>query len=321
MARVTTARRRSLAIDLGGLPLSTPVMIASGCAGTGSELPALVDVRRIGAAVTRTITVEPRQGSAPPRIVETASGIVWSTGLQNPGVDAFLATELPAWANGPPTIVSIGGGSLEEYVRLTGALQGRPGVAGIEVHLSGPDEEMQRPVLGAHVDRVTEIVGAVARMSMVPVFAKIPGGVDVVPLAVAAARAGATCLTLTAAPPALAIDGASTRTALGGPTAWLAGPAIKPLTLRSVADVARALPRMPLVASGGVRTSSDALEALLAGASAVQVGTATLLDPIAPVTITQGLASEMQRRGLSSLSQLRGAVALSPVAASNGGAT
>ena len=315
---MTASIRRSLSVDLGGLPIATPVMIAAGCAGTGKELGGLVETRRVGAVVTRTITVEPRQGSAPPRIVETPSGIVWSTGLQNPGVDAFLMTELPAWTKGPPVIVSIGGGSLEEYVRLTGALQGRAGIAGIEVHLSGPDEEMQRPVLGAHVDRVTEIVGAVARMSLVPVLAKIPGGVDVVPLAIAAARAGATCLTLTDSPPALAIDLAATRPALGGPTGWLAGPAVKPLTLRAVADVARALPRMPIVASGGVRTSTDAVEALLAGASAVQIGTATLLDPVAPVTIAHGIAAELQRRGLPSPSHLRGAVAPIPVIASEG---
>jgi dihydroorotate dehydrogenase (NAD+) catalytic subunit len=301
------ARRRSLAVDLGGLMLPTPVMIASGCAGTGTELPGLVETKRVGGAVTRTITVERRQGSAPPRIVETASGIVWSTGLQNPGVDAFLATELPAWSGGPATIVSIGGGTLEEYVRITGTVQGRAGVAAIEVHLSGPDEEMDRPVLGAHADRVTEIVGAVARMSLVPVFAKLPGGVDVVPLAVAAARAGATGLTLTASPPALAIDTSSSRRALGGPTGWLAGPAVKPLTLRAVADVSRALPRMPIVASGGVRTAADAVEALLAGASAVQVGTAVLLDPIAPVTIAHGIAAELQHRGLATPAELRGA--------------
>jgi dihydroorotate dehydrogenase (NAD+) catalytic subunit len=304
-----------LAVDLGGFVMPTPVMVASGCAGRGKELQGLVEVRRVGAVVTRTITVAPRQGSPPPRIVETPSGIVWSTGLQNPGVDAFLATELPSWLKGPPTVVSIGGGSLEEYVRLTGALQGRAGVAAIEVHLSGPDEEMERPVLGAHADRITEIVGAVARMSLVPVFAKIPGGVDVVSLAVAAARAGATCLTLTDSPPALAIDAASARMALGGPAGWLAGPAVKPLMLRNVADVARALPRMPLIASGGVRTPVDAVEALVAGAAAVQVGTATLLDPIAPVTIAHGLATELQRRRLTSPSQLRGAVASSRIVA------
>jgi dihydroorotate dehydrogenase (NAD+) catalytic subunit len=312
-------RKRSLAVDLGGVVMPTPVMIASGCAGTGTELSGLVESNRVGAVVTRTITVDPRQGSAPPRIRETASGVVWSTGLQNPGVDAFVAAELPAWTNGPPVVVSIGGGTLEEYVRLTGTLQGRVGVAALEVYLSGPDDEMDQPVLGAHADRVTEIVGAVARMSLVPVFAKLPGGVDVVPLAVAAARAGATGLTLTGSPPALAVDMAASRPALGGTTGWLAGPALKPLTLRAVADVARALPRMPLIASGGVRTSTDAIEALMAGASAVQVGTAALVDPSAPVTIARGIVTELQRRALMSPSQLCGVLA--PAAAPAPGGT
>ena len=151
-----TTQRRSLAVDVGGLVLPTPVMIAAGCAGIGRELHGLADLRKVGALVTRTVTVAPRPGAAPPRIVESPSGIVWTTGLQNPGVDAFMASELPALARGGPAIVvSIAGGSLEEYVRLTGTLQGHTGVAGIEIHLSGPDEELERPVLGAVADRVT----------------------------------------------------------------------------------------------------------------------------------------------------------------------
>lgn len=306
-----TARTRSIGVDLAGIPLATPVLIASGCAGTGTELHGLVELRRVGGIVSRTITVEPREGSAPPRIVESPSGVVWDTGLQNPGIDAFVATELPTLAAASPAIVvSIAGATLEEYVRITGVLQGRAGVAGIEVHLSGPDRELERPVLGAHGDRVTEVVGAVARMSLVPVFAKLPGGVDVVPLAVAAARAGASGLTLCASPPALAIDAAATRPALGAVGGWLSGPALKPMTLRAVAEVHRALPRMPLVASGGIRTATDAVEAMLAGASAVQVGTATLVDPAATVTIAKGIVAELQRRAVGSPADLRGAVAI-----------
>jgi len=237
--------------------------------------------------------------------------VVWETGLQNPGVDAFVATELPTLAAASSAVfVSIAGATLEEYVRITGVLQGRTGVAAIEVHLSGPDRELERPVLGAHADRVTEVVGAVARMSLVPVFAKLPGGVDVVPVAVAAARAGASGLTLCASPPALAIDAPASRPALGGTGGWLSGPALKPMTLRAVAEVHRALPRMPLVASGGIRSATDAVEAMLAGASAVQVGTATLVDPTAPVAIAKGIATELQRRAVASPADLRGRVAI-----------
>jgi len=306
-----TARTRSIGVDLAGVALATPVLIASGCAGTGKELHGLVELRRVGGVVSRTVTVEPRDGSAPPRIVESASGVVWETGLQNPGVDAFVATELPTLAAASSAVfVSIAGATLEEYVRITGVLQGRTGVAAIEVHLSGPDRELERPVLGAHADRVTEVVGAVARMSLVPVFAKLPGGVDMVPLAVAAARAGASGLTLCASPPALAIDAPASRPALGGTGGWLSGPALKPMTLRAVAEVHRALPRMPLVASGGIRSATDAVEAMLAGASAVQVGTATLVDPTAPVAIAKGIATELQRRAVASPADLRGRVAI-----------
>ncbi len=298
--------RRSLAVDLGGFVAPTPVLLAAGCGGTGRELHGLVEIRRLGGAITRTITVESRQGSAPPRIAETPAGVVWSTGMQNPGIDAFLRTELPAWVKGgPPLIVSIGGGTLESFVRLAGALQGHEGVGALEIALWGPDEELDRPVLGAHVDRVTEVVGAVARMSLVPVFAKLPGGIDIEPIALAAARAGAGGLTLCASPPAMAIDRAG-HPVLGAGSGWLSGPALKPMTLRAVADVARMLPRMPLIASGGIRTADDAVEALAAGASAVQVGTAALLDPETPVAIARGIVATLQARGLRTPSDLRG---------------
>jgi dihydroorotate dehydrogenase (NAD+) catalytic subunit len=231
---------------------------------------------------------------------------VWATGNQNPGIEGFLASELPAWTGaGLPVLVSIAGGTLEEYVRLSGALQGHAAVAGIEVALWGPDAELDHPVLGAHAERVTEIVGAVARMSLVPVFAKLPGAVDVVPVALAAARAGATGLTVSASPPAMAVDGAAGAPALGATGGWLSGPALKPMTLRAVADVARALPKMPILASGGIRTGADAVEALLAGAAAVQVGVAALQDPEAPVEIARGIVEALQARGLTSPAQLR----------------
>ena len=136
------ATKRTLAVDLGaGLVLPTPVLIASGCAGTGRELSGLVDLRKVGGLVSRSITQDPQKGSPPPRIAETPSGIVWTTGLQNPGIHAFIDTELPRLARGgAPVIVSIAGGTLDGFARATGALQTRPEVAAIELHLSGPDE-------------------------------------------------------------------------------------------------------------------------------------------------------------------------------------
>ena len=300
--------KRTLAVDLGaGLVLPTPVMVASGCAGTGRELSGLVDLRKVGGLVTRSITLEARKGSAPPRIAETPSGTVWTTGLQNPGIHVFLDAELPRLAKGgAPVIVSIAGGSLEEYVRLIGALQTRPEVAAIELHLSGPDEELRRDVLGAHVDRTGEIVGAVARMSLVPVFAKLPMSVSDLPeLAQAAVRAGAHGLTIGGPPPALGVRSATLRPALGAVTGWMSGPALKPLTLRAVFDVARVVPEAPIIAVGGVRSAEDAVEMLLAGASAVQMGTAVLVDPGSPVDVARGIVGYLKAKGLESPRDLR----------------
>jgi dihydroorotate dehydrogenase (NAD+) catalytic subunit len=309
-------RARTLGVDLGGIALPTPVMIAAGCGGTGRELTGLVDLRRVGGIVSRTITVGERQGAPVPRISESSAGIVWDTGLQNPGLDAFVAGELSRLGRGGVrVIVSIGGGTLEEYVRLSSSLQGRPEVAAIEIYLAGPDEELDRSVLGAHPDRVNEIVGAVARMSLVPVFAKIPGGCDdVVELARAAVRAGATGVTLLGSPPALGIERALVGTGRGGVHGWLSGPALKPITLRAVYDVASELPEVPVIASGGVRTGEDAVECLLAGAWAVQVGTATLTDPTTAVTVAQGIFRALERNGLGAPSELRGRMTTARVA-------
>jgi len=300
--------RRSIAVDLGGLVLATPVMIASGCAGTGRELAGLVDTRRVGAIVTRSITLRPRRGDPTPRIAETPAGITWSTGMQNPGIETFLSDELPRFAKvGTAIIVSITGGTLEEYVRITSLLQGKPGLAAIEVRLSEPDEELDRPLLGAHPERAVEIVGAVARTSMVPVFAKLPAvTTDLVEMARGMVRAGAHGLTLLDAPPAMSVDASTLRPGLGAVTGWLSGPAMKPVTLRAVFEVARALPETPILAVGGVRSGEDAVEMLLAGAWAVQVGTATLIDPASPVGVARGVAAYLKEKRFGSPAELRG---------------
>ncbi|MEO8476373.1 MAG: dihydroorotate dehydrogenase [Actinomycetota bacterium] len=295
-------------MDLGaGLVLPTPVVVAAGCAGTGRELGGLVDLHKVGAVVSRSITLEPERGTPTPRIAESASGAVWSTGLQNPGVDAFVAEELPRLARAVHAIVSISGGSLEEFVRLTGTLQGRSEVAAIEVNLSAPDREVGRDILGLHVDRAVEIVGAVARMSLVPVFAKIPlWASEIIELSRGAIRAGAHGLVLGGPPPALSVQADRLRPGLGGVTGWLSGPAIKPIMLRAVFDVARAVPDVPIVAVGGIRSGEDAVEAMLAGAWAVQVGTAVLVDPAAPVEIAQGVVRYLKAKGLASPADIRG---------------
>jgi dihydroorotate dehydrogenase (NAD+) catalytic subunit len=300
--------KRTLTVDLGaGLVLPTPVMVASGCAGTGRELGGLVELRKVGAVVSRSVTVRPERGTPTPRIAETASGIVWSTGLQNPGIDAFVAEELPRLARGGThVIVSVAGNTLEEYVRLTGVLQSRPEVAAIEVHLSAPDTEFEHEEVGLHVDRAAEVVGAVARMSLVPTFAKLPlHAPSIGELAQAVVRAGAHGLTVGGPPPGLAVQASRLRPALGAVTGRLSGPAVKPLMLRAVFEVARAVPDTPLIASGGIRTGDDAVEAILTGAWAVQVGTAVLVDPEAPVAVARGIAAYLKAKGLAAPEDIR----------------
>jgi len=308
--------KRTLAVDLGGWVLRSPVMVAAGCAGTGRELGGLVEGRRLGAIVSRSITVRPRKGVPTPRVTETASGVVWSTGLQNPGIDAFLEEELPRLGRaGTSVMVSISGGTLEEFVRLTSLLKGRPEVSAIEVRLSEPDEELDRPMIGASADRAAEIAGAVARMSLVPVFAKLPASsADPVEIVRAVVRAGVRGVTLLDPPPAVSVDAARLRPELGAVTGWLSGPAIAPLTRHAVLTVARALPDVPILASGGVRSGIDAIEMILAGAWAVQVGTAVLIDPAAPVEIARGIAAYLEDKGLASPGDVRGRLRVPPAA-------
>lgn len=300
--------KRTLAVDLRGMELPTPVMVASGCSGTGREVAGLVDAHKLGGIVTRSISLRPRKGVPTPRITESASGIVWSTGFQNPGIEAFIEDELPRVIRmGAPVIVSITGGSLEEFVRVTSLLQRRDGIVAIETQISGPDEELGRDVLAARPDRAAEVVGAVARSSMLPVFAKLPPLVpDLVEVARACVRAGAHGVTLVDAPPALAVDAGTFRPMLGAVDGRLSGPALLPIALYAIHQVARAMPDVPLIGSGGVRTATDAVEMLLAGAWAVQVGTAALADPAAPVEAAAGVASYLKAKGLSSPGDLRG---------------
>jgi dihydroorotate dehydrogenase (NAD+) catalytic subunit len=228
--------------------------------------------------------------------------------MQNPGIEGFIAEELPRYVRaGTAVVVSITGSTLEEYVRLTSLLQGRPEIAALEVRLSDPDEELERMVLGAHADRAAEIVGAVARMSMVPVFAKLPSSTpDIVELARGVVRAGAHGVTVLDSPPAMGVDAVTLRARLGPVAGWLSGPALKPLTLRAVFEVARALPETPVVAVGGVRSGEDAVEMLLAGAWAVQVGTATLIDPSAPIEVARGVSNYLKEKRFASPADLRG---------------
>lgn len=308
--------KQSLAVDLNGLRFPLPVLAASGCFGTGREVTGLMDVHKLGGIVTRSITLEPNKGAPTPRVAESPSGLMSSIGLQNAGVEDFLLEDLPRLEKtGLPVIVSIAGSSLEQYVRMASVLQDRPGIVALEVYLSAPDEERGRgePFV-SRLDRVIEIVGAVSRMSRLPVFAKLPALLpDLVETAHACVRAGAHGLTLIDAVPAMAVDVGKLSPKLATGFGGLSGPAIRPIAVGAVYRVAREMPHVPIFGVGGVTGAEDAIEFLLAGAWAVQVGTALLVDPQAPAEIAAGVAQYLRSKGIASPGELRGRLRVRPL--------
>jgi dihydroorotate dehydrogenase (NAD+) catalytic subunit len=296
-----------MAVDLNGVAFPLPVLAAAGCLGTGRE-PSLVDLHRIGGVVTRSLTLMPTKGSPTPRMAETPSGLLSWVGLQNPGVEEFVTVDLPRLARADvPVVASVAGSSLEEYLRVASALQGRPGIVALEVYLGAPDEERGRgEPFTARPDRIHEVVGAVARMSHLPVFVKLPALGNLVEVARTCVRAGAHGLTLIDGVPGLAVDAERLRPRLAAPVGTLSGPAIKPIALAAVFVVARALPDVPIMGVGGICTGLDAVEFLLAGAWAVQVGTAMLVNPAAPFEIAQGVLAYLKAKGMAEPADLRG---------------
>jgi dihydroorotate dehydrogenase (NAD+) catalytic subunit len=285
-----------LTTDLAGLALASPVMTAAGCGGR--ELAAYTDLTALGALVTRTVTLDARAGSPPPRVVETPSGVVSAVGLQNPGLQGFLATDLPWLAQRRVrTVVSMSAGSLAEYGELARRLATAPGVDAVEVHLEVSDAHQTGKAV--HVVRRDLPHG-------VPVLAKLGAGGDVVGLARAAVDNGADAVVVSQGFPALVIDPRTLRPTLGAGRGLLTGPAVLPLALRCVWDVHEAIPDVPVVGAGGVRTGFDALAMLLAGATAVQLGSVLLHDPAAAGRVTRELADELARRDLKSAADATG---------------
>jgi dihydroorotate dehydrogenase (NAD+) catalytic subunit len=297
-----------LSVDLGGFRLPSPVLVAAGCFGTGVEVTELVDLATLGGIVTRTITLEPAKGTPTPRLAETPSGMVSAVGLQNPGVEAFLSQELPRLAAlGVPVIVSVAGRTYDEFVSAASALAGRPEVLALEAYLPARDEEAAGRPYSSRPDIAADIVGSVARVSALPVFAKLPGtGTDLVETASACVRAGAHGITLIDGVPGMAVDADRLAPSLGPVAGALSGPAIHPIALRAVFEVSRALPGVPIMGVGGVRDGIGAVEMLLAGASAVQVGTAMLVDPSTPALVTEGIRRYLESKGLRSAADIRG---------------
>jgi len=295
---------------LAGLELPSPVLTASGCAAAGRELDQFFDITTIGAVVTKSIMLNPRSGRPTPRMAETPSGMLNSIGLQGPGIDAFLDKDLE-WLRqrGARAVVSIAGGSVDEYTRLASKLRHVSDVAAIEVNISCPNVEDRGQVFACNAHSAAEVITAVRRNTNpgIPVLAKLsPDVTDIVEIARAVVDAGADGLSMINTLLGMVIDTDTMRPALAGITGGLSGPAIRPVAVRCVYQVHAALPEVPILGMGGIRTGLDALEFVLAGASAVSIGTVTFHDPSAPARVARELAIALAERGFSSVEEAVG---------------
>jgi dihydroorotate dehydrogenase (NAD+) catalytic subunit len=297
-----------LRVDLGrGLVLPNPILVASGTFGYGIEYGDVIDVDRLGAICCKGTTLKPRIGNPTPRVTETPGGMLNSIGLQNPGVDAVIEKYAATWATWKvPVLVNVAGESVGDYVEVTRRLEGVPGIAGIELNISCPNVGRGGLQFAIDADAAGEVTAAVRRVTDLPLLVKLsPNVADIRPIARAIADAGADALTAINTLSGIAVAPARDRPLLGNIYGGLSGPAVKPVALRIVYEVAQAV-RIPIVAIGGVTELADVLDFLAVGAVAVQVGTAIFADPTLPVRLVGELSEECRRRGLASYRDLIG---------------
>ena len=306
-------RRRSSAVDLttrlGSLVLPNPVMTASGTAGHGLELADHLDPALLGAVVVKSLHAEPWDGNPAPRVHATPSGMLNSVGLQGPGVEAWLEHDLPDLvATGARVVASIWGRTVDEFARAADLLAGMPPeVVAVEVNASCPNLEDRRALFAHSTTATAEVVEAAAAAGR-PLWAKLsPNTPDLPDVAAAAVAAGAEAVTVANTVLGMVIDTEARRPLLGAGRGGLSGPAIRPVAVRAVFDTREALPAVPIIGVGGVASAVDVVEFLLAGASAVQVGTATFADPAAPAVILRDLGRWCDDHGVSHLGELIGA--------------
>jgi len=280
-----------LSVVLAGIRMQNPVMTASGTFGYGKEFEPYLDLNRLGALVVKTITLEPRAGNPPPRIVETPAGMLNAIGLQNAGLEAFLQEHLPYLRQfSPPLIVNIAGGSIEEFTQLASRLSQAEGIAGLELNISCPNL-VDGLIFGTDARLLSSLVRQVRKASPLPLLVKLtPNVTDIVLMARSAVEAGADGLSLINTLLGMAIDVKTHRPKLANITGGLSGPASKPVALRMVYQVAQAL-KVPIVGMGGIMSAQDALEFLIAGAQAVAIGTANFIEPASCLQVIEGLES------------------------------
>ncbi len=291
-----------------GLLLANPVMTASGTFGYGTEYSELFDIQRLGAIICKGTTLEARDGNPQPRLFETASGLLNSIGLQNIGVKALIKEKAPIWARWRvPVIVNIAGEKVGDYVRLAKELDGVPGVSGLEVNISCPNVKAGGVEFGTRPESAAEVTAAVRKATSLPLLVKLtPNTSDIVKVAVAVAEAGADAISLINTLKGVAIDINKRRPVLGNTTGGLSGPAIKPVALYMVYQVAGAVD-LPVIGCGGIATAKDALEFIMAGATAIQVGTANLANPRAALDVLEGMEQYLGKERVKDIRELIGA--------------
>ncbi len=304
-------QRPDLRVRVGSLELANPILAASGTFGYGVEFAHLVDLSRLGGIVTKGLSAHPMAGAPPPRLAETASGMVNAVGLQNIGVRAFADEKLPALRSyRTPIIANVFGSSLREYLEVIELLEKVEGVAGYELNVSCPNTEGGGREFGIDPGVAAKLTGAARDATKRPLWVKLsPNVTDIAAIAKAAEQAGADALTVANTYPAMVVDIRSRHSRLGRLSGGLSGPAIKPITLKLVYDVCQAV-RIPVIGLGGIETAEDVFEYLVAGATAVQVGTAHFADPRASQRLVEGIEEVAKKINVNSISSLTASLRL-----------
>jgi len=298
-----------MSVNLAGMALRNPVMTASGTFGYGEEFAEYVNLESIGAFVTKGLSLKPRAGNPTPRIVETPGGMLNAIGLQNVGIDAFIAKKVPFLRTvNTPAIANFFGNTVDEYAELARRLDSIPEVAALEVNISCPNVKQGGIVFGTDPDCAASVVSACREATIKPLIVKLsPNVTDVVAMARACEDAGADCLSLINTLTGMAIDLNKRRPVLANVTGGFSGPAIKPIALRMVWQVAKAV-KVPIIGIGGIMNATDALEFILAGATAVQVGTASFINPGAAQRIAEEMEAWLVANGVADIKELIGAL-------------
>ena len=296
-----------MAVNLGGIAMKNPVTVASGTFGYGQEYAQLFDISRLGAVTVKGIRACPWPGNPLPRHAEVPGGMINAIGLQGPGIEAFIRDDMPFLVeHNVPTIVNIWGTSLDEYADVAAGFDGVPGVVGLELNVSCPNVKEGGATFGTNVDSFTDVIRRVRKATKLPIIPKLaPNVPDVRPFVKAAQDEGADAVALINTLPAMAVNLETRRPVLANKVGGLSGAGIHPIALKHVYEAAQ-VATVPLLAMGGIFTAKDALDFILVGATAVAVGTATFIDPLAPIKVLEGMEQWLDDHGIEDINDFRG---------------